>query len=204
MGFHSLKLNGSGSGRIISTLSLFFHLWMLTYSCKLNQWTPILFQHITWCLEFLLYAKYMVIFRYPMTPTKKKRRPDANAQRYKSKLPYVSPTMTCLIKKEQGSRGHPRHYQHRYILPCLYSLCGVMVYCDLWCVTFSIRGSEFNSESCHFLCMCDVWYSFPFSLIVRVSVTKELYFLISSSYVLLKFWILLGTMLRQLGKFVNG
>ena len=112
--------------------------------------------------------------------------------------------MTCLIKKEQGSRGHPRHYQHRYIPPCLYSLCGVMVYCDLWCVTFSIRGSEFDSELCHFLCMCDVWYSFPFSLIVRVSVTKELYFLISSSYVLLKFWILLGTMLRQLGKFVNG
>jgi len=35
-------------------------------------------------LNFLLYAKYMVIFRYPMTPTKKKRRPDANAQHYKS------------------------------------------------------------------------------------------------------------------------
>jgi len=108
-------------------------------------------------LNFLLYAKYMVIFRYPMTPTKKKRRPDANAQRYKSKLPYVSPTMTCLIKKEQGSRGHPRHYQHRYIPPFLYSLCGVVVDCVLWHVI-----SKVVSSTPSHVISCDERYSFLF------------------------------------------
>src|SRR5271156_3173223 len=35
-------------------------------------------------LNFLSYVEYKVIFLYPMVPTKKKRSPDANVQRYKS------------------------------------------------------------------------------------------------------------------------